>query len=381
MATMLFDRIVPSGNDAYFPFQMSAASLSPSAVVYIANTDSGADSTVSSGVSVDDMGNGLYALKVTAANMTADAVYYAIVTAGSEVVRIPLWAYAPSAHIAEVLADLATVDGVVDGIASEIGDVSTAFTGAADSPTTVAEGLRAIYDNLGGSGDPWATDISGASSGTAGHTLQTVYNEITDASTGMSATAGRVMSIETDVTALGSTIGTPAGASVSADIAAVKAVVDTLQGAVNARLVPSVPSEITSAPTAFRVRLGLIVQDGQTGMPEDPDVVGTNGHASGQALIQVTTIGSGSNPTLHDAQTDGNALGTTDASGFEDWTKMKRVSQGQFEAWVNIAANFNRGLDIQFLVFDSDPGSQQMFTSSRFMVVRSPAAAGGGGAF
>jgi hypothetical protein len=92
---MAFERVVPSGKNAYFPFQMSAASLNPTAVVYEADDAAGVDSTLASGVSVDDMGGGLYALKVLSTAMTADKMYYAVVTKNSESVRIPLWAYAP----------------------------------------------------------------------------------------------------------------------------------------------------------------------------------------------------------------------------------------------------------------------------------------------
>ena len=122
MATMTFERIVPSGKNAYFPFQMSAAGLNPTATIYEANDASGADTALNAGVSVDDMGGGLYALKVLSANMTADRVYYGVVTSGNESVRIPMWAYAPANHIAQVLSDVATVDTVVDGIAAELAD-------------------------------------------------------------------------------------------------------------------------------------------------------------------------------------------------------------------------------------------------------------------
>ena len=601
MATMAFERVVPSGKNAYFPFQMSAASLNPTAVVYEADDAAGVDSTLASGVSVDDMGGGLYALKVLSTAMTADKMYYAVVTKNSESVRIPLWAYAPANHIAQVLSDVATVDtvvdgiaseigdvsaqtfndisapatvaaalatifnkvdgvqddldnatdglgalkalidtvdsevgalqtdvtailadtnelqgdwanggrldllldravdaseasetliglaadtsasatvfgkiaalsgdlatvdsnvdaikaavedatyglsalevrldsvdtdlgnieskvdtvdtvvdgiasaladgttglaalkaeiddneakldtidGVVDGLATEIGDVSAVFAGGAiaGNPVSVAEGLKKIYDNLAGT-DVWAESLATyTTAGTAGFLLREAHEELTDATTGLAAIKSKVNDIETDTQDIQSKIGAPTGATVSADIAAIKAVVDTLQVTTNARLVPSVPSEVYSGASAFRVRFGLSIQDGTTGALEDPDVVGTNGAAQGQALIIAQGLGQGaSNPTLYNAASAGSALGTTDASGLTSWYKMSRTGTGQFEAWAEIGAYYNRTVEVQFMCFDSDPiATTQTFTTTRFMTVRSPIqSSGGGGAF
>lgn len=575
MATMVFDRIVPSGKNAYWPFQMSAASLNPTATVYVADDASGADSTLASGVSVDDMGGGLYALKVLSANMTADNMYYAVVTSGTESVRIPLWAYAPANHIAQVLTDVATVDtvvdnlaaeigdvsgesfsgiaapatvaaalaeifnkvdgvqddldnatdglgalkalidtidaevgalqgdvtsiladtnelqgdwadggrldllldrtvaaseaaedliglaadtssaatvfgkiaalsgdlatvdsnvdaikaavedatyglsaletrldsvdtdldnieskldtvdsvvdsietkvdtidGVVDGLATEIGDVSAVFAGGAiaGNPVSVAEGLKKIYDNLAGT-DVWAEDLASyTTAGTAGYLLREAHEELTNATYGLDAIKTETAAIAGDVTAIDSKLGAPAGATMSADIAAIKAVVDTLQVSTNARLTPSVPSEVYSAAAAFRVRFGLTINDGVTGALEDPDTFG-----NGQALIIAQTIGGGSNPTLYNAASAGSALSSNNQTGFTSWFNMSRQGAGRFEAWAELPAYFNKSVQVQFLCFDSDPvSSQQTFTSERFMVVRSPiqASAGGGGAF
>jgi hypothetical protein len=196
MATMLFDRIVPSGLNAYFPFQMSAASLSPNATVYIANDGAGADSTLSSGVSVDDMGGGLYALKVLSANMVADTVYYAVITHGSESVRIPLWAYAPANHIAKVLEDVATVDGVVDDISAEIGDVSgQSFTGIS-APATVAAGLAVIFNKVAGV----QTDLDNATDGLGAlkGLIDTLDGKVTTVDNEIAALQGDVTSILAD---------------------------------------------------------------------------------------------------------------------------------------------------------------------------------------
>lgn len=640
MATMTFERIVPSGKNAYFPFQMSAAGLNPIATVFI-NDDSAAGggsphSTVSSGVSVVDLGGGLYALKVLSTSMTADTVYYGVVTKGNESVRIPMFAYAPADHVAQVLADLAVVDGVVDGIASELGDVSaqsfdgisapatvaaalatifnkvdgvqddldnatdglgalktlietettaidsalttidneiaalqgdvtailadtnelqgdwanggrldalldrtvaaseaaedliglasdtasdatvfgkisklasdvatvdtvvdgiasaladgttglaalkaeidaneakidildtnvdsvkasienatyglsaletkvmtvdtvvdgiasaladgttglaalkaeidaneakldtidtvvdgivteigdvSAVFGGATPPANVAEALKEIYDNLAGS-DVWDDDLSTyTTAGTAGYLLREAHEELTDAGHGLAAIKAETASIQADTTALLNDtsslltkLGEPVGASVSADIAAIKAVVDTLQVSVNARLVPSVPSEVYSSSEAIRIKFSLNVHDGETGALEDPDVVGTNGAAQGQALIAAKTIGGGADPVLYDAASAGNVLGTTDAAGLTGYTMMARKGTGRFEAFAEIPAYFNKSVEVQFICFDSDPVSaQQTFTSNRFMVVRSPIQATfAGGAF
>lgn len=606
MATMLFDRIVPSGNNAYFPFQMSAASLSPTATVYEANDAAGADTALASGVSVDDMGGGLYALKVLAANMTADKLYYGVITAGTESVRIPMWAFAPTQHIADaltkldalqadldngtdglgalkalidtvdsevgamqgdvtailadtaelqgdwadggrldalldrtvaaseaaedliglaadtssantvfgkisklaedvgtvdtvvdgiasaladgtsglaalkaeidaneakldiidgvvddILADTAligsasdtsveetvfgkiaalndnlvtavtdltaeidaneakidTIDGVVDGIAAEIGDVSVEF---GTGPATVAAALKAIYDAQASAADVWDDALDGSDpAGSAGKRLydlsedwanggrlDLILDELTTqgdtnegkldaviadtedlqakigtpAGASLSADVASVQSAADDIY---SRIGAPAGASVSADISAIKAVVDTLQVSVNAHLVPSVPAEIYSASAAIRVKLGLSVHDGETGALEDPDVVGTNGNASGQALIVVKTVGGGSSPVLYDAASAGNVLGTSDDADLTAYSLMARKGTGRFEAFAEIDAYFNKTVEVQFLCFDSDPVAvKQTFTASRFMLVRSPIQGSfGGGAF
>lgn len=581
MATMLFDRVVPAGKNAYFPFQMSAASLSPVATVYLANDATGADSTVASGVTVDDMGGGLYALKVLSANMTKDNVYYGIVKAGSEVVRIPLWAYDPSNYIADVLGALGasgagglfadttnlyseikeiqaelgnidgpgitytditapatvaaslatifnkvngvqtdldngtdglgalkglidgvstlvttetgnidtalatidtevgnlqtditsiladtgelqtdwvnggrldllldrtvaaseaaedriglatdlssantlfgknaklaedigvvdgnvdtiktavehatyglsaietkvmTVDTVVDGIASEIGDVSVAF-GGGSPPATVAAALKTIYDAQQSAANVWDDAITGSeSAGTAGKRLYDLSEDwknggrldlILDEAAA-DADASRVSAASAD-----SKLGSPVGASVSADIAAVKAVVDTLQVTTNARLVPSVPSEIYSAASAIRVKVSLAVQDGTTGAMEDPDVLGTNGAAQGQALIKLSAAGGA--PTMYDAASAGSALATTDAAGLTSWFKMKRDAVGAFSAFIELGAYYAQSVEVSFYCTDSDPQATQTFTSNRYMVVRSPIQAGvGGGAF
>jgi hypothetical protein len=599
MATMLFDRVIPSGNNAYFPFQMSAASLSPTAVVYEANDAAGADTAVASGVSVDDMGGGLYALKVLAANMTADKMYYGVVTSGTESVRIPMWSYAPTKHIDEVLAELDamqteigdvsgesftgisapasvaaalatiynkvdgvqgdldnatdglgalkalidtvdsevgamqtdvtailadtaelqgdwvdggrldllldrsvaaseaaedliglaadtgsantvfgkiaklagdvatvdsnvdsiksaiedgtsglaalkghiddvdtaltaldgkvdtvdtvvdgiasaladgttglaalkaeidanetkidTIDGVVDGIASELGDVSAEF-GGATPPATVAAALKAIYDAQASAADVWDDAIDGTDpAGSAGKRLYDLSEDwanggrldviLDELTTQGDTNEGKLDDVLADTAEMLNRLGSPTGATISADLAAIKSVVDTLQVTTNSRLAPAVPSELFSAAAAFRVGLGLNVYEGTSGSLEDPNVLGTNGNASGQALIKAKTIG-GTDPSLFDAASGGNALGTTDAAGLGSWYKMVRSGTGKFAAYAEIPAYFNKTVEVSFYCEDSDPNTLQKFETSRYMLVRSPIqASGGGGAF
>lgn len=175
MATMLFDRIVPAGKNAYFPFQLSAAGLNPVATVYVANDATGADTALQSGVSVDDMGGGLYAVKVAAGNMSVDGLYYGVVAAGDEFVRLPLWAFAPTKHIAEVLTEIAAIEASlttmqsdVSAIKTEIGNVSGAsWTGLNSAPLDVAAALSAIFAKAKGVQDDLdnSTDGLGALKG------------------------------------------------------------------------------------------------------------------------------------------------------------------------------------------------------------------------
>lgn len=162
MATALFDRIVPSGKDALFPFQMSAASLTLSATVYqIAGSD-GAKTSVGAGVTTSDDGGGLYRLKVTSGNMSSGNMYYAIVTSGNEAVRIPMWSYAPTDHISDVLSRIGgsaaamsftgilnganNLQGAVDLLGVELGDFSAA--GITGAPATAAAAMKIIFDNV-----------------------------------------------------------------------------------------------------------------------------------------------------------------------------------------------------------------------------------------
>lgn len=206
MPSMLWDRIVPSGQNAYFPFQMSAASLSPTATVYIANDAAGADSTVAAGVTVDDMGGGLYALKVLSGNMTANNVYYAVVAAGSESVRIPQWAYAPTSHIADVLSAMGSSGLVADGtnlydeikeLQSELGDISSASYTGISAPATVAAALATIYNKVNGV----QADLDNATDG-LGALKSLIETETSAIDSALSTIDTEVGNLQTDVTAI-----------------------------------------------------------------------------------------------------------------------------------------------------------------------------------
>lgn len=211
-ATMLWDRIVPSGKNAYFPFQLSAAGLNPVATVYETDDATGADPTVSAGVSVQDNGGGLYAVKVNSANMTADRTYYAVVTAGNEGTRIPLWAYAPTGHFADVLSkltdvesDVAAVQTDVDALQTEIGDVSAeTWTGLATVPADVAKALSAIYLKAKGVQDDLdnGTDGLGALKTLIDGVSTLVTNETNAIDTALTTIDNEVGAIQTDVTSI-----------------------------------------------------------------------------------------------------------------------------------------------------------------------------------
>jgi hypothetical protein len=164
MATALFDRVVPAGKDATFPFQMSATGLTTNPTVYQIAGSNGAQSTVGGGVSVVDAGGGIYRLVVANGNMSGGNMYFGVVTAGDEVVRIPLWSYGPTDHIADVLSRLGgsanamsfggilsaatNMQDAVDVLGAELGDVSAA--GIAGSPASVAAALKVLFDEVDG---------------------------------------------------------------------------------------------------------------------------------------------------------------------------------------------------------------------------------------
>ena len=210
-ATMLWDRIVPSGKNAYFPFQLSAAGLSPVATVYETDDAAGADPTVSAGVSVQDNGGGLYAVKVNSANMTADRTYYAVVTAGNEGTRIPLWAYAPTGHFADVLSklndvesDVAAVQTDVDALQTEIGDVSAeTWTGLATAPADVAKALSAIYLKAKGVQEDLDNGTDGLSA--LKSLIDTVDGNVDDVKTAVESATFGLSAIKSAVDGVGTT--------------------------------------------------------------------------------------------------------------------------------------------------------------------------------
>ena len=61
---------------------------------------------------------------------------------------------------------------------------------------------------------------------------------------------------------------------------------------------------------------------------------------------------------------------------------MARGGTGKFFAYAEIPAYFNKTVEVSFYCEDSDPNTLQKFETSRYMLVRSPVqASGGGGAF
>lgn len=156
MASMMFERVIPSGKDAYFPLQFSSTGLTLTSNVYEVNdaTSGSAHSTVTS--STVELAGGLYALKVAAGNMTAGKMYYATVSAGQEVVRVQTWAYSPQDHIGDALSAMGATGGSglfndstnlyaeIQKVQTEVGDVSAA--GITGSPTSVAAALKIVFD-------------------------------------------------------------------------------------------------------------------------------------------------------------------------------------------------------------------------------------------
>jgi hypothetical protein len=237
MATSLFDRIVPAGKDAIFPFQMSAASLSTTPSVYqIAGSD-GAKTTVGSGVSVIDDGGGLYRLKVLSGNMAGGNMYFATVSAGSEVVRVPMWSFSPPDHIADVLSKIGgsggsmsfggilaganNLQGAIDLTAAELGDFSAA--GITGSPASAAAAMKILFDEIDQAeekADSIAQEIGDVSTKT--------FSSAGSSSDVASALAEIYVKANATKVSIEGILGSPAGASVSADIAAIKAETATI---------------------------------------------------------------------------------------------------------------------------------------------------------
>jgi len=113
---VVFERVVPTGADAYFPFQASTNGITDWAATLYQVDDSGQDqavSTFSGGVSqtgsmiIEEQSGGIYAMQVPDGDMSDGSMYYGVVSsvATGEQIRIPLWVKGPSGHIADVLAN------------------------------------------------------------------------------------------------------------------------------------------------------------------------------------------------------------------------------------------------------------------------------------
>lgn len=317
-------------------------------------------------------------------------------------------------HIDDVDTALATVDGNVDDIKGEIGDISQYFVGAA-APTSVAQALKAIYDNLSGA-DVWDDDISGKGANTAGHALYQAWDILSDATDGLVAVSGKLgtssdtsattttvfgriaaakaqlVDIEADTTDIQNRIGTPAnGSSLTADIAAVKATVDTLAVQTNAVLLPFVPERIFSKSTEFRLSITVNVRDGKTGSLEDPDVLGTT--PAGKVFVKAKNSTSGTGVALYNAPSAGNLLSSADSSGANGFLNgflvvpqnvdgSSNPIPGVFTLHAVIPAYHRDTMGFEFVCRDSDPsGSPQTFNTFRYLEVMSPISSAGGGAF
>jgi len=225
MATMLFDRVVKSGDTVRFPFSGNASGETWATKVFQVATDGGSDIEITTGVTVGSAvgSTALYHLSVAPGALTAGKMYYAFATRASDgaVVRMQSWAYAPTNDIGQ-LGDGSNVDSVfgrlskldlllgtagfaggstnlyamltgADGLntirlatdsikTSLAGDITAVFDavgGVAGSPTGLAQALRKIYDAVVTASSPWDDVISGSSvAGQAGTYLKNVADSV-----------------------------------------------------------------------------------------------------------------------------------------------------------------------------------------------------------
>lgn len=213
MASMMFERVVPAGKDAYFPLQFSESGLTPTASVYEVNdaTSGSAHSTISG--TVVELAGGLYALKVANNNMTSGKLYYATVAAGEQVVRIQTWAYDPQDHLGDVLSamgatgagglfnDSTNLYDETKKVQDEIGDISAqTFASAGGTVDSVATALKEIYD------DARAASLDAAKIGdntdaasTSGSLFAAIKQVLSDVSTETNAIDSALTTIDTEV--------------------------------------------------------------------------------------------------------------------------------------------------------------------------------------
>jgi len=249
MASMMFERVIPSGKDAYFPLQFSSTGLTLTSNVYEVNdaTSGSAHSTVTS--STVELAGGLYALKVAAGNMTAGKMYYATVSAGQEVVRVQTWAYAPQDHIGDALSamgatgagglfnDSTNLYAEIQEVQTEIGDVSAA--GIAGSPASVAAALKIVFDeaqaaatDAGSNKTKIGTNADGATlSGSLFAAIKQVAAETDDIDTAL----GNMQTEIGDISAASYT-GITSPATVSAALAEIHNRIVTDTGAIDSTL-------------------------------------------------------------------------------------------------------------------------------------------------
>lgn len=264
---MVFERIVPDGADAYWPFQGSTSGISDwQASVFEQNddpsTNGGADVLVAqqqAGATIKDNGGGLYGLTVQNSFMSQGKIYYGIATSATsgEAIRFPLWCYAPSNHIARVLdimgdpssltgdmAGLSTVSQALDqlgllaangngDVLSEIALLSTKVgvvqsTLGSPSGADLRQYIEAIYNDTnelqldlkdGGRLDLILDELTAQGDTNEGKLDTAIADIASEAAAALARENTAVADRNTKHTAEMDRMGAPAGASLAADIA------------------------------------------------------------------------------------------------------------------------------------------------------------------
>jgi len=170
----LFERVVPKGSKASFPFQASAASLTFTPVVYKVQEGTTADINVMSGqndgsyaisASVVEVGGGVYSFRMApdSGSATKDGLedgcsYYAICTAThsgsgeSETIRIPVFAYSPAGHLDDLFGRLGQIS-FSDAHVSSATSIVAALDALGSALTDVDSANSTISSNVGSDAD------------------------------------------------------------------------------------------------------------------------------------------------------------------------------------------------------------------------------------
>jgi len=315
-------------------------------------------------------------------------------------------------------AKLDTIDGVVDGIAAEIGDVSAVF-GGGSPPATVAAALKTIYDAQQSAADVWddaidgtdpagsagkrlydlsedwknggrldlildeaaadadAARVSAASAdtklGTAGAGQTTVFQEIADLSS-------EVAGVQDDTTEILGAIGTVAGETLVQRLAAIKSIVDTLTAVGQAaRLSLYCPERISGFRTANLAVLVSLVSRNEVGADDDLETVG-----NGRAFMRV--LGQSGSPLANRLYTD-SGLSTLATAGsdaaYTGYAVMTAngASNAKFSLYFKAEPKDNESFTFEATGQDSDGAVIRKVTAVKQMVVTSTFAVAVGGAF